>query len=70
MSENQVAGIRRFVERGGSLVATGDTSLFNEWGDMRSDYALADLFGAHFKGSRRATLIKVFGRMHIILICG
>jgi hypothetical protein len=50
MSENQVASIRSFVEQGGNLIATGETSLFNEWGDMHSDYALADLFGAHFKG--------------------
>jgi hypothetical protein len=45
MSDAQVASVRRFVERGGSLVATGQTSLFNEWGDPRSDYALSDLFG-------------------------
>jgi hypothetical protein len=47
MTNDQVAAIQRFVERGGSIIATGDTSLFDEWGDPRSDYALADLFGAH-----------------------
>jgi hypothetical protein len=25
----------------------GESSLFNEWGDPLTDYALADLFGAH-----------------------
>src|SRR5262249_2907393 len=29
-------------------VATGDTSLLDEWGDPRTDYGLADLFGAHW----------------------
>jgi len=48
ISDQQVAAIRRFVQRGGSLIATGGTSLFNEWGEMREDFALADLFGAHF----------------------
>ena len=47
ITKEQVAAIRRFVDRGGSLVATGDTSLFDEMGDPRSDYALSDIFGAH-----------------------
>jgi hypothetical protein len=47
MSDAQVASVRRFVERGGGLVATGDTSRFNEWGDPRPDFALADVFGTH-----------------------
>lgn len=47
MSEDQISGVRRFVKNGGNLIATGETSLFNEWGDLRQDYGLADLFGAH-----------------------
>ncbi len=54
MSEAQVASVRRFVERGGGLFATGESSLFNEWGDPRPDFGLADLFGAHAAESRRA----------------
>ncbi len=45
MSDEQVGTVRRFVERGGSLIATGESSLYNEWGDPRPDFALADLFG-------------------------
>ena len=47
MSDEQVAAIRRFVARGGGLLATGQSSLFDEWGEPRNDFALADLFGAH-----------------------
>jgi hypothetical protein len=50
LSDGQCAAIRRFVERGGSLFATGVSTLYNEWGDPRPDYALADLFGAHRVG--------------------
>ena len=47
MSDKQCAAIRAWVAKGGSLLATGDTSLYNEWGDPRPDYGLADIFGAH-----------------------
>ena len=56
LSDAQAASIRRFVERGGSLVATGQTSLYDEWGDPRADFALADLFGCHLAGDTRASL--------------
>jgi hypothetical protein len=47
LSDAQCAAVRRFVADGGGLVATGATSLYDEWGDARKDFALADLFGAH-----------------------
>ena len=47
MSDAQCAAVRRFVQKGGGLLATGRSSLFTEWGDRRDDFALADLFGAH-----------------------
>ncbi len=47
MSDAQAAGIRAFVQRGGALIATGVTSLYDEQGNPRLDFALADLFGAH-----------------------
>src|SRR4051812_20801905 len=47
MSDSQCALVRKHVEGGGSLIATGATSLFDEWGNTRDDFAMADLFGAH-----------------------
>jgi hypothetical protein len=47
LSDPHIAAIRAFVARGGGLLATGSSSLCNEWGDSRPDFALADLFGAH-----------------------
>jgi hypothetical protein len=47
MTDAQVATIRKFVANGGGLLATGETGLYDEWGDPRADFALADLFGAH-----------------------
>jgi putative glycosyl hydrolase-like family 6 (GHL6) protein len=54
LSDGQAASIRRFVQGGGSLFATGDTGLYNEWGDPRRDYALADLFACHRIGDTPA----------------
>ena len=51
LSDAQCESIRRFVQRGGSVFATGDTSLYTEWGDPRPDFALADLFRAHRTGA-------------------
>ena len=47
MTDNQVASVRRFVEQGGNLFSTGESSLYNQYGDRRTDFALADLYGAH-----------------------
>jgi hypothetical protein len=50
LSDAQAAMIRRFVQNGGSLVATGDTGRYDAWGDPRPDFALADLFACHAIG--------------------
>lgn len=42
--------LRAFVRRGGGLVATYETSLYDEWGEPRLDFGLADLFGARRTG--------------------
>ena len=50
LSDEQCAAIRRFVDRGGSLIATGDSLRYNEWGDARPDFALSDLLRVHATG--------------------
>jgi hypothetical protein len=47
MTDAQVAAVRSFVQKGGGLIATGATSLCDQWGDPRPDFALADIFGVH-----------------------
>jgi hypothetical protein len=50
MTDTQCDAVRRFVNSGKGLLATGDSSRCDEWGDARRDFALADLFGAHATG--------------------
>ncbi|HUX95445.1 MAG TPA: alpha-amylase family protein [Bacteroidales bacterium] len=47
MTDSQVDAVKKFAEKGGNLIATGETSLYDEWGDLRPDFALADILGAH-----------------------
>ncbi len=54
MSNAQCAAVRRFVEKGGGLIASGASSLYDESGGRRGDFALADLFGVHAAGKARA----------------
>lgn len=48
LTDQQVVAIRDYVLQGGHLVATHKTSLLTEFGDVRSDFALADVFGASY----------------------
>jgi hypothetical protein len=54
MSEKVAGLIRDYVNRGGGLVATFETSLCDEWGKQRGDFALADLFGAKYRSTTSA----------------
>ncbi len=51
LSDQQCGQLRDFVERGGGIVATHETSLYDEMGVRRKDFGLADLFGAAYDGA-------------------
>jgi type 1 glutamine amidotransferase len=50
IDDRQAEAIRQFVAAGGGLVASLDTSLCDEFGDARNDFALADVLGVHHAG--------------------
>jgi hypothetical protein len=48
LSDGQCEQLRRFVKAGGNLVATFETSLYDEEGKPRDDFGLSDLFGVSY----------------------
>jgi hypothetical protein len=66
LSNAQCDQIRGYVERGGSIVATYETSLYDEWGVRREDFGLAGLFGASFGGSVDARMQNSYLRLQDI----
>jgi len=63
LSDEQCRQLRAFVDRGGSLVATYETSLYNEWGERRDDFGLADLFGVSFRGRAPGPMRNAYLRL-------
>jgi len=45
MSDEQVAALRQYVNQGGCLLATAETSLYDTDGNARPDFALGDVLG-------------------------
>lgn len=50
LSDRQCQKLTDYVARGGSIVATHETSLYDEWGVRRKDFGLASLFGVSYDG--------------------
>jgi hypothetical protein len=62
MSDEACERIRQFVNKGGTLIATGQTSLFTEKWEPRGDYALADLFGVSHQSGLTGRFEKGVGK--------
>ena len=63
LSDRQCDEIRAYVARGGSIVATYETSLYDEWGVRRRDFGLSDLFGASYGGGVDARMQNSYLRL-------
>jgi len=50
LSDTQCDQLRAFVRGGGNLIATYETSLYDEWGVQLKNFGLSDLFGANWTG--------------------
>src|SRR5581483_1609094 len=64
LSTKQCDNIRSFVRNGGTLIATYETSLFDEFGRRRESFELADVFGIDYKG--RTNDLPVSGIVNVV----
>ncbi len=52
VSDRQIKAVREFVLQGGNLIASGETSLYDENGKKRPNFGLSDLFGCSYQGDK------------------
>jgi hypothetical protein len=71
LSDEQCRQLRAYVDGGGSLLATYETSLYDERGHRRAEFGLADVFGIRKNGEPIGTLGNAYlariERQHEIL---
>ena len=60
LSSEQCKQLEDFVRNGGGIVATFETSLYDEWGVRRSDFGLTSLFGATYAGSVEGPILNSY----------
>ena len=63
LSDAQCDQLRAFVSNGGSIIATHETSLYDEWGTRRKNFALADLFGVDWTGKAESPMLNSYIRL-------
>jgi hypothetical protein len=63
LSDAQCDQLRAFVANGGSIIATHETSLYDEQGAPRKNFALADLFGVDWTGKAQGTMLNSYIRL-------
>ena len=63
LSEKQCAQLRDFVAHGGGLIATSETSLYDEQGVKRKDFGLASLLGVSFAGKTEGPMHNAYLRL-------
>lgn len=63
LSSSQCEQLKSFVQGGGRIVATYETSLYDEWGHERGDFGLAELFGAAYGGDRQGPMLNSYLRI-------
>ncbi|QVL34262.1 ThuA domain-containing protein [Telmatocola sphagniphila] len=59
LDDKQVKALDEYVKQGGGLVASLDTSLFDEYGDPRARFALGNLLGVDYLGLPTSKAPKV-----------
>jgi Beta-galactosidase trimerisation domain len=60
LSDAECDALKSFAQNGGSIMASFETSLYNENNERRKDFGVADIFGIHATGERRTRVGNAF----------
>lgn len=60
LGDDQIHALNKFVDSGGSILATFETGLYDEWGKPRSEFALADIFDVTLKPGYSGPVGQIF----------
>lgn len=60
LSDAECAALKSFAARGGSIMASFETSLYDDQNRKRADFGIAELFGLHATGPRRTRVGNAF----------
>jgi hypothetical protein len=60
LSDAECAALKMFVQNGGSIMASFETSLYDDRNNRRQDFGIAELFGIHVTGPRRTRVGNAF----------
>ena len=63
LSHAQCDQLHKFVKNGGNLIATYETSLYDEWGVRRANFGLADIFGVRWSGRGEGPMLNSYLRL-------
>lgn len=64
LSDDEAEEILQFVRKGGSLIATYETGLYDEWGNSRSAGVLDELLGVASRSPSIGPLLHSYSRLH------
>ncbi len=60
MDDEQIGVLHDYVNSGGSILATFETGLYNEWGEKRPDHPLGDIFDFKLKPGYTGPVGQIF----------
>lgn len=64
LSDRQCSQLGAFVSNGGGLIATYESSLYDEWGVRRADFGLGGLFGVEWSGRVEGPMMNSYLELH------
>ena len=62
LSTEAIKSISRFVKQGGTVVLSGESSMYNKLGNKRKDFGLSELIGAHYAESVASSKLFVIDK--------